>query len=550
MSIAITRAASAFGRRLTEALLAAPACPELILLDPEPHRLGRATRERASVRHGDLSDPLSLAAGLAGARTLFLPGGMYGALAPEALRELIETARAVGVERLVLLSSIDPRPGNPALWAAADGATEAAVRSSGLGWTILRAQESLEAFITSGRRQQPSGRMFNNRDYGCGAPVALGDVVASIAAVLVDPAHAGHVYELTGPRLLGSGDLAGALDIDFIPHKDGKYLDQLLGEDLSRADAEREVSLGRAVRAGYYAVVTEDVRRLTGRPAIDLHDAMKSHIVLIGRARFLREVVRIMAARGEATRLVLADPDPAGLADLSGEGCVVRLADPAKPATLTQAFKGGMTLCLPGGGEGALTADQARTTLDAARAAGVERVVLLSTINAESPRNVSPTAAQDRALELLVQDSGMAWTVARLQERVEDLVELARGQVASRKLVTNRGHGLSAPITLSDAAAAVCALLLDHGHAGRFYSLTGPRLYGGGDVAPGLGMEAVLETDPRRLDRAFAALLGPAEQGQLLMGRAVRDGVYRVVTGDVEELIGRAPVDLHEFLES
>jgi NAD(P)H dehydrogenase (quinone) len=282
---------------------------------------------------------------------------------------------------------------------------------------------------------------------------------------------------------------------------------------------------------------------------LDLHDLFKSHIALIGRPRFLRAVAMAMTRRGEAIRCLLVHPDPSEFDDLAGEGCTVRAGDLERPESLTQALKGAVTLCLPGGGEGAVPSGRATAVLEAARAAGVERIVLLSSTNAERPGNPAPWAAADRAMEALVQSSGLAWNVLRLQERLEDLVAFGRGQLGSEGLVTNRGHGCSAPISLSDAAAAASTVLLDHDHAGRFYNLTGPKLTSGGDLTAALGLKQVCDPDDRRPDRRLAERLPPevvAVQGPF--GRAVRESIYAAVTEDVAKLTGRRPADLHDFL--
>jgi NAD(P)H dehydrogenase (quinone) len=268
LSIVVTNACGRFGRAL--AAIMGGNGGELVLADPEPERLDAAARAGAQTRQADFRDPLTLPSAFAGAVTVLLPGGREGALAPAQAGAAIDAARAAGVERIVLLSSIAPRPGNPAVWAEADRTVEAMVRAGGMGWTILRLQESMDDFAAIGRDQQAAGRMFSNRAGGMSAPLALADAAAATAAALAEPRHAGRLHDLTGPRLVGAADLAAALGIGNVAHKDGKYLDQLLNEGLSPAAARAGVTLGRAVREGYYAVVSDDVRALAGAAPVDL----------------------------------------------------------------------------------------------------------------------------------------------------------------------------------------------------------------------------------------------------------------------------------------
>lgn len=273
MSLVVTQAASRLGQAIAAALAALPAQTPLVLADAEPQRLNGALRRTGEARHGDLADPLSLAAAFAGAQTVLLPGAAQGANGP-GLAAALEAARAAGAERVVLLSSISPEPGNPGPWAETDRTAEAMVRSAGLGWTVLRLQEGLEELIAAGRRQGP-GRLFDNRESGRSAPIALADAAAAIAAVLADPAQARRTLDLTGPRLVGPAEVAEALGRAYTAHKDFKHFDQLLEEGLTRAEAETWIALGRAVRAGYYAVVSDEAARLTGRTPLDLKDAAK-----------------------------------------------------------------------------------------------------------------------------------------------------------------------------------------------------------------------------------------------------------------------------------
>src|SRR5262249_37623193 len=82
---------------------------------------------------GDLDRPDSLRAALRHVRGVFLLGGRAE------MPGLLEEIRRAGVEHVVLLSSRSVAGGNPtnaivSMWLA----SEAAVRSSGVPWTILR----------------------------------------------------------------------------------------------------------------------------------------------------------------------------------------------------------------------------------------------------------------------------------------------------------------------------------------------------------------------------------------------------------------------------
>jgi uncharacterized protein YbjT (DUF2867 family) len=149
----------------------------------------------------DLTDPAaarSLAVSMAGAEALFLlvPGAGAGVDAAA----LLETARAQGVRRVVLLSSqaVGSRPGAVAY--APMAAIEAAVTHCGLAWTILRAG----GLATNSFAWAPAvrARQAVLAPYGDVALPAIDplDIAEVAAAALTGDRHLGRTYVLTGPE--------------------------------------------------------------------------------------------------------------------------------------------------------------------------------------------------------------------------------------------------------------------------------------------------------------------------------------------------------------
>src|SRR5687768_14381132 len=125
--ILITGATGNVGGELVTRLRAAGRDVRALVREPTA-ALGEVTQVR-----GDLGDPSSLGPALAGVRRVFLLGGY-----PD-MPAVLARIREAGVEHVVLLSSrsvIAGRDDNAivAMWRA----SEAAVRESGVPWTILR----------------------------------------------------------------------------------------------------------------------------------------------------------------------------------------------------------------------------------------------------------------------------------------------------------------------------------------------------------------------------------------------------------------------------
>lgn len=107
------------------------------------------------------------------------------------------------------------------------------------------------------------------------SPIAAVDVAAVVAAILREPAdRIGHVYELTGPQVL---------DIHGLAEEYSRALDRpITAEDIPHDEWERDVlaplglpdhveqhiaTMARLHRADRYNRATDDVERITGRPA-------------------------------------------------------------------------------------------------------------------------------------------------------------------------------------------------------------------------------------------------------------------------------------------
>ncbi|MFJ9339074.1 SDR family oxidoreductase [Streptomyces sp. NPDC101733] len=151
----------------------------------------------------DLADPAGLRAAFEGARALFL------LVAGEDPHGILDVAKAAGIRRVVLLSSqgVGTRPEayrHPALF-------EAAVRESGLAWTVLRSggmDTNAFAWAESIRTRRAVEAPFGD----VGLPfVDPDDVAAVAAAALLGDGHTGATHILTGPAATTPRERAGAI---------------------------------------------------------------------------------------------------------------------------------------------------------------------------------------------------------------------------------------------------------------------------------------------------------------------------------------------------
>jgi uncharacterized protein YbjT (DUF2867 family) len=111
--------------------------------------------------------------------------------------------------------------------------------------------------------------------------------------------------------------------------------------------------------------------------------------------------------------------------------------------------------------------------LKAAARAGVEHVVLVSSITIQTHPRL-PEAGENLAVERLLQDSGMAWTILRPTQFASNTLwwaESIREHGAVRLPYPDVGLPTIHP---ADIAAVARVALTEPGHRGRTYALTGP----------------------------------------------------------------------------
>jgi uncharacterized protein YbjT (DUF2867 family) len=151
----------------------------------------------------DLADPDGLRGAFAGAEALFL------LVAGEDPNGILDVARTAGIRKVVLLSSQGAGTRPEAY--RHPGQFEAAVRGSGLGWTILRSggiATNAFAWAESIRTGREAAAPFGD----VGLPfIDPDDVAAVAAAVLRKDAHLGATYTLTGPAPTTPRERAAAI---------------------------------------------------------------------------------------------------------------------------------------------------------------------------------------------------------------------------------------------------------------------------------------------------------------------------------------------------
>ncbi|MDH6214207.1 SDR family oxidoreductase [Streptomyces pseudovenezuelae] len=221
------------------------------------------------------------------------------------------------------------------------------------------------------------------------------------------------------------------------------------------------------------------------------------------------------------------------------------VADLAEPAGLEPALAGAKALFLLLSGDlhaaGASPAD----IIGAADAAGVRRVVLLST-QGVATRPFGETRIAMRALEDVLRESGLEWAVLRPGGFASNALWWAES-IRERGIVAAPFGDIGVPIIdPADIAEVAAACLLDGQHTGSVYELTGPEVItprGQAEaIAAALGSPVRFHDLTRDEAKAAMSQSMPAELAEdtLTILGSPSPAELRI-SPDVERVLGRAP---------
>lgn len=295
--LVVSGASGQFGRKAAELLLDRVAPADLILVSRSPDKLAEFAARGAEVRYGDFDEPDSLRSAFAGGERLLLISTLSVGRRAQQHGRAIDAAKAAGIGRIAYTSTGGMHPENPAIVVPDHRATEEKLKASGVAWTIMRDSLYAEAALLQILpRAIAMGRMRSASGEGRVPFVAKADCVASAVAALAGDGHDNRVYEITGPELLNMGDLCAlAAEMTGRPVALEPISDAEFDADLAAAGIPAEYEEGmehpvigtssrrdilsyeQGVRGDWFALLSDDVERLTGRRPRTMHEGFESH---------------------------------------------------------------------------------------------------------------------------------------------------------------------------------------------------------------------------------------------------------------------------------
>lgn len=216
-----------------------------------------------------------------------------------------------------------------------------------------------------------------------------------------------------------------------------------------------------------------------------------------------RLVVNLLKTRVPASDIVALARSTSRANDL---GVTVREADYSRPETLDKALTGVDTLLLISSNEIGQRATQHNNVIEAARKAGVKRIVYTSLLHAEtSPLSL---AAEHITTEEALKASGIPFTILRNGWYTENYTASIPGALAGGAFLGSAGNGKVSAATRADYAEAAVVALTQEGHEGKTYELAGDTPHALTDLAAEISRQTGKDIPYQNLPEAgYAAAL-------------------------------------------
>jgi len=265
-------------------------------------------------------------------------------------------------------------------------------------------------------------------------------------------------------------------------------------------------------------------------------------------------VVEALLDRGvPASEITAVGRSTDKLADLADRGVAVMAADYTDPASLDAAFAGADSVLLVSSNDFNDRPGQHRNAIDAAKRAGVSRLVYTS-----GPKATTSSVlllADHGTTENYLQESGLPSTALRNGWYVENYTA-QWPTYREHGMVGSAGEGRVSLAPRSDFAEAAAVVLTTDGHEGKVYEL-------GGEAVTLTELAAVFSdatgTKVEYTDVPVEALVGILEGAGLPaplatvfadVDRGIAAGELFVDPADLEELLGRPATPVAEAVRS
>jgi uncharacterized protein YbjT (DUF2867 family) len=250
--------------------------------------------------------------------------------------------------------------------------------------------------------------------------------------------------------------------------------------------------------------------------------------------------------------VIAAGRDINKIHQIFGKTALSRSLDFKNPQTFASAFSGITKFFLVRPPDIANVKKYIAPAILAAKQAGVKQVVFLSLIGVEKNKVVP-----HHKIEQLIIDSGISWTFLRAGFFMQNLSTTHRQEIKKEaEIFLPAGKAKTAFIDVRDIAALAAKALTEEGHVGKAYNLTGNQALDYFEVAEImtkiLGKE-ITYRNPNPLNFVWTTWqkIGNLPYAFIvtILYLTTRFGLAAKVYPDTEQLLGRPPISLQQFVQ-
>lgn len=234
--------------------------------------------------------------------------------------------------------------------------------------------------------------------------------------------------------------------------------------------------------------------------------------------RLGRLAIEALVGRAGSKNVVALARDPG---KAGGQGVETRHFDYDRPATLLPALSGVETLALISSSEVGKRIDQHRNVIEAAKKAGVGRVLYTSLLHAD----VSPLSLAEEHLptEAALKASGLRFAILRNGWYNENYMGSVPAALEHGAFIGGSGEGRISAAARADYAEALAVVATGEGHDGRTYELAGDTSFTLADFAAELSRQSGRDVPYRDLSEA--------EYAAAMVEAGLPEGLARALAG-------------------
>lgn len=267
-NLAIAGATGTNGRELLRQLAARRTPARALVRDLD--KAANLAGEFVDLVRSDLTDPGSLAEAFEGIETAYIVTAVHRD-AEQWFDNFFAAANDAGVRRVVKFSGMHADPDSPSEIIRQHGRSDAALRESGLTYTIVRPNSFFQNIFWQADSIRATGQFFLPAGDAKQSQVDVRDLAEATANILTESGHDNKIYDLTGPEAISYFDVADTLSdvlgkrVTYVPVPEASAKDAMLQSGMPEWDANALAEIQTLFATGIYGDVTNDLERLLGR---------------------------------------------------------------------------------------------------------------------------------------------------------------------------------------------------------------------------------------------------------------------------------------------